>query len=115
MIKLIVIGAGKWGRNHIRTAYELGVLGGVVDSNKESLAFVKKEYPDVAVFQSLDDDGVLAFDAFSVAVPAAAHFEVAKFLLEHKKHENLKTSKVMKNGEDARRKMIKILLMNSST
>lgn len=86
MIKLIVIGAGKWGRNHIRTAYELGVLGGVVESNNESLAFIKKEYPDVAVFQSLDDDGVLAFDAFSVAVPAAAHFEVAKFLLEHKKH-----------------------------
>ena len=86
MIKLIVVGAGKWGKNHIRTAYECGVLGGVIDSNSDSLELIKKEYPDIAVFQSIYDDGVLDFDAFTVAVPAVDHFEVTQFLLEHKKH-----------------------------
>ena len=31
--KVCVVGAGYWGKNHIRTLHELGSLGGVVDSN----------------------------------------------------------------------------------
>ena len=29
---ICVIGAGYWGKNHIRTLYELGLLGGIVES-----------------------------------------------------------------------------------
>ena len=34
-IKICVIGAGRWGKNHIRTLFELGALGGVVESDAQ--------------------------------------------------------------------------------
>tara|TARA_B100000579_G_C22606923_1_gene745356 strand:+ start:314 stop:451 length:138 start_codon:yes stop_codon:yes gene_type:complete len=39
-MKICVVGAGRWGKNHIRTAYELGVLGAVVDSNPDTKDFI---------------------------------------------------------------------------
>ena len=33
--KVCVVGAGKWGKNHIRALSDLGALGGVVESNYE--------------------------------------------------------------------------------
>ena len=35
--KICVVGAGAWGKNHIRTLHELGLLGGIVESDKELL------------------------------------------------------------------------------
>ena len=40
--KLCVVGAGRWGRNHIRTLQKIGSLGGVVDSNNSILDGIKK-------------------------------------------------------------------------
>ncbi|RAP31469.1 oxidoreductase [Candidatus Marinamargulisbacteria bacterium SCGC AG-414-C22] len=85
-MNICVIGAGRWGRNHIRTAYQLGVLGAVVESNVDAIAFVKETYPGVVVFESLDDAGALDFDAYTVAVPAEFHFEIAQRLLLANKH-----------------------------
>ena len=50
-----VIGAGYWGKNHIRTLYELGYLGGIVEPNKEKLSRFNERYPDVKGFFSLDE------------------------------------------------------------
>ncbi len=86
MTKLTIIGAGRWGKNHIRTAHEMGVLGGVIDANPESLAKVQELYPDVLVFESLDTPGALDNQAYTVAVPAEHHYPVAKTLLENNKH-----------------------------
>ena len=40
--KLCVVGAGPWGKNHIRTLQKIGSLGGVVDSDNSILDCVKK-------------------------------------------------------------------------
>ena len=45
-----VVGAGRWGKNHIRTLSELGVLGGVVESNSEVLNSLKSTYPEIQYF-----------------------------------------------------------------
>ncbi len=42
-----VIGAGYWGKNHIRTLHELGFLGGIVESNQETLNRFAEQYPNV--------------------------------------------------------------------
>ena len=34
----IVIGLGSWGKNHIRTLYEMDCLGGIVESDKNTKA-----------------------------------------------------------------------------
>ena len=39
-----IIGAGRWGKNHIRTANELGVLAGIIESNKSAQDELKKQY-----------------------------------------------------------------------
>ena len=50
-----VIGAGYWGENHIRTLNELGYLGGIVESNPDTLIRLGEQYPDVKGFTSLDE------------------------------------------------------------
>ena len=36
--KICVIGGGYWGKNHIKTLYEMGNLGGIVETDKDRLA-----------------------------------------------------------------------------
>jgi len=49
--KVCVIGAGYWGKNHIRTLDELGTLGGIVEQNKELLGSYSKGYPNAKTYQ----------------------------------------------------------------
>ena len=42
--KLCVVGAGKWGINHIMTLNDLGSLGGVVDDDPSKLDLIKKNF-----------------------------------------------------------------------
>ena len=47
---ICVVGAGPWGRNHIRTLQKIGALGGVVDLESSALNGIKKELmqkPDI--------------------------------------------------------------------
>jgi UDP-2-acetamido-3-amino-2,3-dideoxy-glucuronate N-acetyltransferase len=85
-MKLCVIGAGRWGKNHIKTLHSLGVLAAIVEANKETLAQFQKQYPEVKTYSDFMAKGVLDYDAYSVVVPAEHHFKVAKYLLENDKH-----------------------------
>lgn len=85
-MKVCVVGAGRWGRNHVRTLHEMGVLAGIIDNNDASLNALKEQYPAIQTFNTLSDEGALSFDAYTVAVPAEWHFDVAKTLLSAKKH-----------------------------
>ena len=42
--KLCVVGAGKWGINHISTLNELDSLGGVVDNDFSKLNKIKNKF-----------------------------------------------------------------------
>ena len=44
--RICVVGAGNWGRNHIKTLRELQSLAGIVDLNPESLS----EYSNIKRF-----------------------------------------------------------------
>ena len=54
-IRICVIGAGRWGINHINTLLELGVLGGVVDIDFEKIKNIRENYPKVIFFDNVDD------------------------------------------------------------
>ena len=82
-----VIGAGYWGKNHIRTLNELGYLGGIVESNPDTLNRFAEQYPDVKGFSSLDEAlQEKSFLGFTVATPAATHYPLAKKIIEAGKH-----------------------------
>ncbi|QUL57070.1 Gfo/Idh/MocA family oxidoreductase [Paenibacillus tritici] len=81
-----VIGAGFMGQRHIRTYLSRPncSLIGIVEQDDAKLkdlrdAFSVPVYKDLSYL--LDD-----VDAVSIATPASTHYELAKFLLENKKH-----------------------------
>jgi len=88
-IKLAVIGGGKWGINHVRTAYKL--LGDnltlVCDLNENVGEKIKSISPSIKfcsnldkVFKNEDINSVI------IATPAETHFEISKMCLMNNKH-----------------------------
>ena len=85
--KICVVGGGYWGNNHIRTLYEFGCLGGIVESNQETLNRFAEQYPDVKGFLLLDEAlQEKSFLGFTVATPADTHYLLAKKIIEAGKH-----------------------------
>lgn len=85
-MKVIQIGTGGWGKNHTRILSELGVLSAICDADKEKCKEYGGRY-SVSHYTSLDE--LLEseeFDAAFVVTPTSTHSEIAKKLLEAKKH-----------------------------
>ena len=97
--KLCVVGAGSWGKNHIRTLDKLGSLGGVVDLEKLALGRIKKEYPKCLTFFSLEESFKYNFDAYIIATPPNSHYVLAKKVIEKKKHLLVEKPITLKLGE----------------
>lgn len=79
---IAVVGAGGWGKNHIRTLAELGCLAGVIDRDKNKLDDLYTNHKDIQVFSNLEDALKMNFDAFIVATPSETHYEVGKKIIE---------------------------------
>ena len=83
--KICVIGGGKWGKNHIRTLYEIGHLGGIVESDKEKLNSLLDNFPCES-FENIEEAINNGFTGYVVATPAETHYEIGKTLLEKGKN-----------------------------
>ena len=74
-----LVGAGSWGKNHLRVWRELGVLRSVCEVDKSRSEKVKKESPSLLVTpvlsQLLEDSKI---EGIVVATPAETHFRVVK-------------------------------------
>ena len=84
--RVCVVGAGYWGKNHIRTLNQLGALSGIVEPDKNLQASLSIDYPEVTCYEdislALNDD----FDGFTIATPAETHFEIARKVIMAGKH-----------------------------
>jgi UDP-2-acetamido-3-amino-2,3-dideoxy-glucuronate N-acetyltransferase len=76
---IALIGAGYWGKNHLKNLHRLDVLHSVLEPNENIINERKKDYPDVTYVkeasQVLDNPGIRAV---VIAAPAARHFELTK-------------------------------------
>ena len=82
-----VVGAGYWGKNHIRTLHELGSLGGIVEQKKDLLDQITEQYPDVKTYQNLNEALVNEeFTGFTVATPAVTHHDIAAQIIKSGRH-----------------------------
>ena len=88
MLKVAVIGAGRWGKNHVRTAHKLNCLAAVIESDPQKIKELNKNYPDVKIYNALDQESALDYDAYIIAVPAEFHYQLAKTCILAKKHVN---------------------------
>lgn len=86
MKQIAIIGAGRWGKNHVKTAHELGYLAAVIDSNEAIKLDVLNTYPHIKYHQSLSDQGALDYDAYIIATPVQQHYLLAKQCILAKKH-----------------------------
>lgn len=85
-MKVVLVGAGSWGKNHARVLSQLGVLCAVCDTDKKRSAEFGKTY-SVNHYTSVDElISSEEFDAAVVATPTTTHFEIAAILLGAKKH-----------------------------
>jgi predicted dehydrogenase len=82
-IRVAVVGAGEFGRNHVRVWRELeGVeLAGIVDTNPDRAAKLASEF-GTKVIRDLDALAGERVSAVSVAVPTREHARVGCFLLD---------------------------------
>ncbi|GJM03776.1 MAG: oxidoreductase [Rhodomicrobium sp.] len=84
-VKTAVIGAGDWGKNHIRKFHELGSLIAISETNEERAATFTAEYgvANLSFEDILEDDGI---DAVVLASPATTHKELGLRAMEKGKH-----------------------------
>ena len=85
-MKIVQIGTGGWGKNHIRILSQLGVLVAICDANSEK----SKEYGEkysVNHYETLDELlNSEDFEGAFVVTPTSTHTEITEKLLEAKKH-----------------------------
>jgi UDP-2-acetamido-3-amino-2,3-dideoxy-glucuronate N-acetyltransferase len=76
---IALIGAGNWGKNHLRELNRLGVLQKVLDPSTSIIEDRKKDFPDVHFVtdekQVIDDPGIRAV---VITTPAEVHYELTK-------------------------------------
>lgn len=84
--KVCVVGAGRWGKNHIKTLAQLGCLAGVVEANDAVRAQIAEQYTGIKVFSNVADSLNEPFNGYTVATPAETHFEITRVILERKRH-----------------------------
>ncbi len=105
-MKAGVVGAGAWGKNHVRTLHEMGCLGVVVEMSETLRASVREEYPGVPVVSSLNgmlaDESLSDVEAFVVATPANTHAQIAEKLFSARKHVLVEKPMTL-NSSDAER------------
>ena len=85
--QIAVVGAGKWGKNHIHTLEKLGFLGGVIDQDKKLLERFSNKYRNLETYQNLNE----SFEnenlvGFTVATPAHTHHKIAEQIIKAGKH-----------------------------
>ena len=86
-IKTCVVGAGYWGKNHIRSLNELNSLVAIVESNENQLKEIKKEHENIEIYDSIEKALTSNnIDAYIVATPAETHYEIALKIINAKKH-----------------------------
>ncbi len=84
--KICVIGAGNWGKNHIKTLDQISSLGGIVDVDSKILEKYKDKYPYIQIFNDVDTAINYGFDGYVVATPAEKHYNIAKKIINSKNH-----------------------------
>ena len=86
-IRVAVVGYGHLGRFHAQKVdvLEASELVAIVDANKDRALLAKEAHPHANVVADLKDI-ISEIDAAIIVTPTSTHFEIAKYLIEQKKH-----------------------------
>ena len=82
---ICVVGAGYWGKNHIKTLHQLDSLKAIVEIDKDTLSHLSKDYPSIRLHNSINEALHEDYDGFIIATPAKTHYEIAKKVINSRK------------------------------
>jgi predicted dehydrogenase len=99
MQKLIVVGAGNWGKNLVQNFHALGVLAGVAEPNAELRAIVAANFPETVLYNSLQEALEIDVSAIALATPAPSHYKLALQALEAGKDVFVEKPMTLKTSE----------------
>ena len=82
-VRVAIIGFGYLGKWHTEKAlsHPLADLVGIVDPSFEAREKAKKSYPDISVFETIEELSHL-IDAAFVITPTSTHFDILQKLIE---------------------------------
>ena len=83
--KICVIGAGYWGKNHIKSLSKLNSLRGIVEIKSNVLDSILYKYPEIKIHSDIQNALLEDYDGFVIATPAKTHFGIAKTLIKKQK------------------------------
>ncbi len=84
-VSTAVIGAGDWGKNHVRKFHELGSLKAIAETNPETIRKMKDEFGvETRPYEEIISDP--AIDAIVLATPAITHKDLALKAIAEGKH-----------------------------
>jgi len=78
MKQVIVIGAGNWGMNLVRTFHEIGALAGVAESSESLRRMLAAFDPGLQLYPDYRDALQTDIPAVVIATPAHTHYAIAK-------------------------------------
>lgn len=110
MKNVIVIGGGRWGKNLIRTFYELGALRGIAEAHEGLREELQAQYPNVEFYASHDEVLKTDVEAVAIATPVSTHFKLAKAALEAGK--DVFVEKPMTETEAEGRELVELAKVN---
>ena len=84
-MKICVIGAGKWGINHIKTLLSLNVSVGCVDTKSNQLQKVKSKFDLINCYSNVKKSFAENFDGYIIATPSITHAKLAKLIISNNK------------------------------
>lgn len=79
--RICTIGGGRWGQNHIRTLYAMGVLAAIVEASGKRLEELLSLYPGVKGYTDVDQAIADRYDGYTLATPAETHYDIAKKII----------------------------------
>jgi len=78
MNRVIVIGAGNWGKNLVRTFHEIGALAGVAEASAQLRDELATSYPGVPLYEDYKEALQTDVPAVAIATPVPTHYTIAK-------------------------------------
>ncbi len=76
--KVIVVGAGNWGKNLVRNFSNLGALAGVAEAHPGLRDQIAQTYPNIPIYADFQDALTADVNALVLATPAPTHYQLAK-------------------------------------
>lgn len=97
--KVCIIGDSQWGQKLMDVAYEMGVLGGVVESNLKKYMVLLKSYPGIILHTHIEKAISEGYDSYVVDVSDENKFDIVRYLLNNKKNVFIKKVLAVASGD----------------